>query len=348
MKKAAIAVIGYAFAALEASAQAPAPFQGKTVNMIVGFAAGGGTDAYGRLAASFFPKLLPGTPTFVVRNIPGAEGITAMNYIVQQVEPDGFTVAVASSTTADPLNYRKPQSLFDATKLDVIGGAARGGEIMLISREVEKRLHDKQAAPVTMGALSGVPRSGMQMTAWGIEYLGWNAKWVIGYRGTNELMLALERGEIDMTSSANIFLVQKLIESGKFKGVVQSGSYRNGAIVPRPEFGDAPIFAKLMEGKIKDPAGNGAFAYWSSIKSIDKWLALPPNSPKPMLELYRNAYGKMAVDAEFNERAKKISDEFLPMSGSDVETLVQRLGSIPPEAVEASANMLRKQGLPTE
>src|SRR4029453_17768204 len=158
MRKFAVTLCCSRLASLGASAQAP--FDGKTVNMIVGFAAGGGTDAYGRLAAGFFPKFLPGAPTFVVRNIPGAEGTTAMNFIVQQVEPDGYTVAVASSTTADPLNYRKPQSQFDATKLEVIGGAARGGEIMLISQEAEKRLYDKQAAPVTMGALSGVPRSG--------------------------------------------------------------------------------------------------------------------------------------------------------------------------------------------
>src|SRR5262249_40325008 len=129
MKKVALGLTGWLLTSIAASAQTP--FAGKTINMIVGFAAGGGTDAYGRLTASFFPKFLPGAPSFEVRNIPGAEGITAMNYIVQQVEPDGFTIAVASSTTADPLNYRKPQSQFDATRLEVIGGAARGGEIML-------------------------------------------------------------------------------------------------------------------------------------------------------------------------------------------------------------------------
>jgi tripartite-type tricarboxylate transporter receptor subunit TctC len=348
MHRIVFGLIGCVLGAFGASAQAPAPFQGKTVNVIVGFAAGGGTDAYGRLAAAMLPKYLPGAPTMVVRNIPGAEGITAMNYLVQQVEPDGFTVAVASSTTADPLNYRKPASQFDATTLGVIGGAGRGGEIMLISKGAEKRLTDKTVPPVAMGALSGVPRSGMQMTAWGIEYLGWNAKWVLGYRGTNELMLALERGEIDMTSSANIFLVQKLLNSGKFTGVVQSGSYRRGSIEPRPEFGDAPIFARLMEGKIADAAGREGFAYWSSIKSIDKWLALPAKTPPAMLELYRDAYAKLSADPEFIERGKKISDEFLPMTGTEVEGLVQRLGAIPAAALEANAAMLRRQGLPTE
>jgi hypothetical protein len=56
----------------------------------------------------------------------------------------------------------------------------------------------------------------MQMTAWGIAYLGWNARWIFGYRGTNELTLALERGEIDMTSTGNPSFIQRLVATGKF------------------------------------------------------------------------------------------------------------------------------------
>src|SRR5438046_774879 len=80
-----------------------------------------------------------------------------------------------------------------------------GGSVLIINKEAEQRLHDKRARPVVMGSPGGIPRSGMQMTVWGSEFLGWNTKWVIGYRGTSELMLALERGEIDMTSTANLF-----------------------------------------------------------------------------------------------------------------------------------------------
>src|SRR5204863_581083 len=103
------------------------------------------------------------------------------------------------------------------TTFAFVGGIGRGGTVMLLRKDAEPRLHDRAAAPVIMGALGGVPRSGMQTTAWGIEYLGWNAKWVVGYRGTNDLMIALERGEIDMTSTANLFQLQKFLDSGRFK-----------------------------------------------------------------------------------------------------------------------------------
>jgi tripartite-type tricarboxylate transporter receptor subunit TctC len=323
-------------------------FQGKTVTMIIGFAAGGGTDAYGRLAANYFATYLPGQPNVVPRNVPGAEGITAMNYIIQQTVPDGYTIAACSSTTADPLNYRKPQSHFDATAFEVVGGVGRGGTVMIISKEAERRLYDSRARPVVMGSLGGVPRSGMQMTLWGVEFLGWNAKWVLGYRGTSELTLALERGEIDMTATANLFLIQKLMATGKFKLLVQTGALKNGIAVERPDFGDAPMLANLLTGKIADPIAHKAFDYWTNIATMDKWLALAPGTPKPMLETYREAYRRMVADPDFIERGKRTSDDFEPMSSTEVESLVRTLGETPRAAFEYTTMLLRKQGLPTE
>ncbi len=328
-----------------AQAQGSGSFSGKTITLIISSAAGGGTDAYGRLAGVFLEKYLPGAPNIVPRNIPGADGLTAMNYMVQQVAPDGYTVVASSNTMADPLNFRKPQSQFNPVDFVVIGGAGRGGEVLLINKDATKRLHDKQAAPAIMGSLSGIPRSGMQMTAWGIEVLGWNAKWVIGYRGTNELTLALERGEIDMTSTGNLFLIQRLIETGKFEILAQSGTLKNGVLAARPEFGNAPLFTKMMEGKIKDPLASKAFDYWSTIAVTDKWLALPPKSPKAVADTYRDAYAKIMHDPDFIDRGKKISDDFVPLSATEVETLIHRLGSLPPEATEYMTVILRKQGL---
>ena len=330
-----------------AAAEEPVSFQGKTVTMIIGYAPGGGTDAFGRLTAGFLANYLTGTPNVVVRNVPGANGIVAMNYFVQQVAPDGYTVTTASGTTGDPLNYRKPQSHFDPTTFGVIGGAGRGGVMLLINKEAEKRLYDKQAKPVIMGALSGVARSGMQMTAWGIDLLGWNARWVVGYRGTSELMLALERGEIDMTSTANLAYIQRFLDTGRFKIVSQTGGLKNGTMVSRPEFADAPVFGTLLRGKIEDPVVSKAFDYWMSNTAMDKWLALPPRAPKPMLDAYRDAYVKMIQNPDFIERGKKISDDFEPLLQRDVEgllnTLLRRVGDRRERAPRRRADRARRR-----
>jgi tripartite-type tricarboxylate transporter receptor subunit TctC len=340
--------VGLPLAAAVLAAQEPLSFKGKTITLIVGSPAGGGTDSSARLIALLLTDRLAGKPTLIVRNVPGAEGMTAMNYFAKQVVPDGLTLVMGSTTQADPMLYRKPQSQFDPTKFSPIGGVGRGGTVLLIRKEAEARLHDRSAKPVIMGALSGVPRSGMQMTAWGIAYLDWNAKWVLGYRGTKDLMLALVRGEIDMTTTANLFEVQEFLASGKYKLVAQSGSLQNGQVIPRPEFGDAPVFATLMQDRIKDATMQKGFDYWSSLTALDKWLALPANSPEAYVRAYREAFAVASRSPEFGDLGRKISEDIEPMPYADVSLLISRLGRTPPEAVAAISAMLRKQGIEAE
>jgi hypothetical protein len=323
-------------------------FQGKTLTMIIASPAGGGTDTSGRLIAPLLAGQLPGKPRLIVRNIPGAEGVIGMNYFAKQAAPDGLTMAMGSTTQADPLLYRKPQSQFDPTTFPIVGGIGRGGTVLLIRKEAERRLYDTIAPPVIIGALGGVPRSGMQTMAWGIEYLGWNARWVVGYRGTNDLIVALERGEIDITSTGNMFQIQKLLSTGKFKIVSQSGTLQNGKTVARPEFGSAPLFSNLLNGKITDPIAQKAFDYWASITSLDKWIALPPNTSTAVLDTYRAAYATSVADPDFIKHGNKISEDFEPMTFADVELLIGKIGASPPEAIAHIGAMLRRQGIAVE
>ena len=124
---------------------------GKQVTMIIGSSPGGGTDTSGRVIAQFIANFLPGKPSLIVRNIPGAQGVTAMNYFVSQVAPDGLTITMGSTTQADPLFYRKPTAKFDPTKFAMIGGVGRGGTVLMIRKDAEPRLHDKSKPPVIMG-----------------------------------------------------------------------------------------------------------------------------------------------------------------------------------------------------
>ena len=344
-------VLGVAALALASSvvrADDSISFQGKTLTMIIASPAGGGTDTSGRLIAPLLAGQLPGKPGVIVRNIPGAEGMIGMNYFAKQVAPDGLTMAMGSTTQADPLLYRKPQSQFDPTTFPIVGGIGRGGTVLLIRKEAERRLYDTMAPPVIMGALGGVPRSGMQTMAWGVEYLGWNARWVVGYRGTNDLMVALERGEIDITSTGNMFQIQKLLSTGKFKIVSQSGTLQNGQTVARPEFGSAPLFSNLLSGKITDPIAQKAFDYWASMTSLDKWIALPPNTSTAVLDTYRAAYATVVADPDFIKHGNKISEDFEPMTFADVEFLIGKIGASPPEAIARIGAMLRRQGIAVE
>jgi tripartite-type tricarboxylate transporter receptor subunit TctC len=344
MRRIGILAAALAVGISTASAQEPVSFQGKQILMVIGYAAGGGTDAAGRLIAASLGKHLPGQPTIVVQNIPGADGMVALNYIVQQTKPDGLTITMGSGTQIDPLHSRKPQAKYDPANFNFIGGAGKGGTVLIINKEAEKRIFDKKTDPVIMGALSGMPRSGMQMAAWGKEFLDWNVKWVVGYRGTNDLTVALERGEIDMTATGTIPLIQKLLGTGKFKILAQSGMMEDGKFVERPDFGKAPIIGKDMAGRIKDPIGQKGFEYWTALNSMDKWLALPPGTPKPIVDTYRNAFREMAKDPAYLERGS----DYAPTTHQDIENLVQTLAKTPNESLTYISTMLRGQGLAVE
>ena len=129
-------------------AQGQVTFRGKTITMIVGSQAGGGTDATGRLMAPFLAKYLPGNPTVIVENRPGADGIVALNYFVQQVKPDGLTVAAGDSPQIDPIRYRAPQSRYDPTRFEFVGGIGRGGSMIIKDAAAEKRLAGGVVAPL--------------------------------------------------------------------------------------------------------------------------------------------------------------------------------------------------------
>jgi tripartite-type tricarboxylate transporter receptor subunit TctC len=320
-------------------------FKGKAITMIVGSSPGGGTDATARLIAPYLHKYLPGEPNVVVQNMPGASGITALNYFVHRTQPDGLTVVNGSISMVDPINFRRATSQYDPTTFRFAGGIGRGGNIIFINKDAEARLYDKSARPAVIGSILAVPRSSIQPALWCIEYLGWNATWIVGYRGTNEVMLALDRGEIDMTATGNLFQIQDRLNSGQLKILNQTGALENGKIVKRADFGDAPLFPDQMKGKIKDSTAQKAFDYWMALNSGDKWLALEPGTPEPILGAYREAFQKMSADPEFRERGERISDGFAPMSAHDVESIVHTLANTPKEAIDYTKALMRKQGI---
>ena len=345
---AVVALVG--MGALSFAISGPAAAQsfslkGKSVTMMIGSEPGGGTDASGRLIARYLGKYLPGEPTMVVQNMPGAGGLTALNHVVLRTQPDGLLVVMGSASTVDPMTFRKGASQYDPTKFRIVGGIGRGGTVLVIGGEAEKRLLDKSKPPVIMGSNANLPRQGMQVTLWGVEYLGWNVKWVVGYPGTNELMLALDRGEVDMTSTGNIFAVADRLKTGNLKIVNQSGGMDNGKIVGRADYGNAPLFTDQLKGKIKDPIAQKSFDYWMAMNIADKWLALAPGTPDEILNVYRDAFKKMAVDPEFVKAGEKISDGFFPMTYKDVEDYINTLASTPKEAIEYTSTLMRKQGI---
>ena len=340
----ALAIAAAAAIAAPLAAQEAVSFEGKSLSMLVGAEAGGGTDVFARIILPFIGDRLPGKPNIVVRNMPGAGGILALNFFVKQVKPDGLGFVVGSGTQVDPFSYRIANAQYDLTKFEHVGGAGRTGTATLINKKALPRLHDRTAPPAIMGALSAI-RSGMMMTLWGGEYLDWNVKWVVGYRGANELNLALLRGEIDMTAIALIDKIEEIMSTGEFAMIAQSGTIENGKLVTRPEFGDTPALPTLIEHKITDPIAQKAFAHWKNIMMVGQWLALPPGTPAPIVEAYRTAFREVFQDPAFKEQVKKVDPGIIEVSPQDMLATVTVLGETPSEALTYLQTIAKKQGL---
>ena len=242
-------------------------FKGKTISMIVGYAAGGGTDLIGRLAAPYLTRFLPGNPVITVQNMPGASGGKAMSFIAQKGTTDGTLLMMGSGSAVDPLNYRTANLPYKPEEFNIVGGFGRGGLALIVNTAALSRLTDTSKPPVTMGAITAhdvFGRSGL--TLWGIECLGWNVKWVLGYQGTNDVMIALDRGEVDMAITGDLNKIRNLLSTGKVKIVALSG--------PRAELADVPQIGDQVIDKIDDPLEKKAFAYWRNYNALDKWIAL--------------------------------------------------------------------------
>ena len=332
--------------AIPAPAAAEVSFQGATIKMIIGSSPGGGTDGTGRIIARLLGKHLPGTPSIVVQNFPGASGVTAMNFFMRQTKPDGLTIVMGSNSIVDPLIYRNANAQYDPKTIRMVGGIGTGGTIAFLTADSEKRLYDKAAPPIVIGNVGPLPRAGMHMALWGVEYLGWNAKWVVGYPGTNELFLAMDRHEVDFSASGPLKTITDRVKAGRWKLVMQTGSMENGKFVGAPSHGAAPIFLEQMQGKISDPIARKAFDYWVAVTSVDKWLGLPIGTPDDILASYREGFRKLATDKEFLDLGRQLAgEEFGVTEASRVESFVATLADTTPEALEYINLLMRKQGM---
>lgn len=330
-----------------ADAASNVSFKGQTITILVGSKPGGSSDLSARLIGPALAKHLPGHPNTIVQNMPGAHNLIALNYFAKQAKADGLTVSVASSSQMDPINYRVPQSRYDPTTFEMIGGIDLGGTSMVVRNEALPHLKDKSARPVAMGTVSGYPHVGMLMAAWGIRYLDWNANWVSGYSNNSDLSLAMERGELDMTSLADAWFLQNpaLLNKKKFTIIYQTGS--NGGTAPSqiPALAPVPLFTKAMQGKVSDPVAKEAYNYWRNLSYVFKWAALPPATPAPIVAAYRAAYDKAVKDPAFIASGEKLTPGFAVLSAQDLSTAVKALAQVSPEALHYMTKLLNDQGL---
>ncbi len=346
----AMCTVGLAFliGASSSAAAEDLSFAGKTVTMTIGNAAGSGIDIYGRVLGKQLAQHLPGQPSIVVLNQPGAGGLVAYNSWVKKARPDGTHVTVGGLTELDPASLLRGNAEYNPATFKYVGGLGAPSQGLFISKEALARLRDKSAAPVVMGAVSSAIRGGYNQALWGVAFLGWNVRWVHAYRDTSELRQAMERGEADMSSFGNVRDIDNLLKSGKFSVLSQSGTVRGGKPEPRAELGDAPIFGDMVRGHINDPLAQRAYDYGDNVSQVGRWLALPPETPDAVVAVYVKAYEATLADPEYKATIAKTDPGSPQVSKADLERLVRDLATVSPEVIDFIQAELKRQGFAVE
>jgi tripartite-type tricarboxylate transporter receptor subunit TctC len=288
-------------AAQPASAQSVAEFyKGRTVGMVVGGSPGGGFDTLARSIARHIGKHIPGNPTVVARNMPGAGGLLAMDHLYNVAEKDGSVIALVGNTPPFvPLVTGKP-ARFDPLKMNWLGTPSTEAPLVLVWGTVPVyTLEDLRTRETTMGA-SGADSPQAFFGRLINATLGLKMKIITGYLGQNEIFIAMERGEVEgfpsvyyssMTSTRPTW-----IPKGIARAVLQYG--------PEP-LADLPN-VPWVPGLIKDPADKELMTVANAPNAMGRPLVMPPGVPADRVAAMRKALADTFADPEFKKEADKI------------------------------------------
>lgn len=344
--RSAMAVIACTLFVLPLKAQVD--FKGKTVAIIVNSKAGGGTDATARLMGNAMSQVLPGEPQIVIRNMPGGGGLKANNYFYSKVKPDGLTVLGGSRTQISPVKLLGDQAKYDPSKFKFIGGDVYMGVVFLVRTAMKDRLTDPKAQPLVYGDVDGT-RSGIMISMWAKEYLGWNIRHVVGYSGSPAIILAARAGELQVFDNTSVFTITPLLHDGLYTPLYQSGIVGDdGVRRRRTSFPDVPLITDALLPKL-DERGREAFDRMLSDMVVNKWMALPPDTPDDIVKVYRAAFLKANKDPDLLKVVhKEIGEDYTPMSGEQVQKIVDKLVKVTKDDLELINKMKAKNGLPVD
>ncbi len=328
------------FAAPAALAQAPPFYQGKTLQIVVGFGPGGGYDAYARLIARTMGAHLPGNPTIVVQNMPGAGSRVAANWLYNVAPRDGTALAsVVQSTPVDQV-FNEPGIKFDAARFAWIGNPIVDNLVSITSRQsgLATMADVKAKGGLICGSSGAGPTVSFPNTI--AKLLQTNVQVVAGYPGVSAITLAMERGEVNCNggqawSSMKATMAQ-LMRDGQLHVLVQWGAEKDpdisatmGREVPN-----------ILEYARSD-AERAALRLLSSTAALSRPLLGPPGMSAERIEALRAAFDATMTDAGFLSEAKKSGMDIKPMPGAAIQKLVEEIVASAPGDVALAAQLVK-------
>jgi tripartite-type tricarboxylate transporter receptor subunit TctC len=316
--------------------QAQAPFyQGKTINVVAAASAGSLYDLYARLMAQFMGKHIPGNPSFIVQNMPGAGSIIGANYIYNISKPDRFTIGAIQPSIYFNQLQKQAEVKYDWGRFTWIGSSDKSDHLLYMRADLPyKSLADIRRAkePPKCGS-TGAGTSGSYMPKLLEETLGTKFAVVAGYQGGGEIDLAVERGELQCRAltiqayhSREPYHTWR--KSGFARILMQSGKTRD------PRLADVPTLYELMDEYKTPEAERRLLPLVLAATDFGRPIVAPPGVAADKAKILRDAFMKTMSDPELLAEAKRKNFDITPTTGEELEALAKQVISQSPEVVE--------------
>jgi tripartite-type tricarboxylate transporter receptor subunit TctC len=311
-------------------------YRGKTVRVIVGGSAGGGFDIYTRAMARHMAKHIPGNPTLIVENMTGAGTLIAAKYLHSSAKPDGLSFGMFNGALILGRVLGMKGIDFEVRELEFLGVPVQDNTVCALRRESGVANMDQWLAaksPIKLGGLS--PGNSTSDVARIIQTaLNLPVQLIEGYKGTNEIRLAADAGELHGACWAWETLKvawAKAIPAGEVNVVLQVTAKKISELPNVPmalDLAKSDDARQLLKAGAIDPA------------AIVRIYVTTPHTPKDRLQILRTAFAKTLVDAEFTAEAKKANLDINPLTGDEVKTIVDDLFKLSPAVKSKLAAVL--------
>jgi len=317
-------------------AQSPAEFyKGKNIELYIGYSIGGGYDLYARVLARHIGKHIPGNPTIVPKNMEGAGSLRLANWLARVAPRDGTVFGtVGRGVPFDPL-LGLPGTQFKAPDFSWIGSA--NNEVSICTSwgtsQITK-IEDVFTKQMIIGG-TGPSDDTVQFPEVLNGVLGTKFKIISGYPGGNDVVLAMERGEVEGRCGWSWSTITAThpdwVKDKKIHLLVQL------ALEKHPDLPDVPVIVDLAKTTEQRQIIKLIFAR----QVVGRPYLAPPGIPKDRLEILRKAFMETMVDKDFLADANKSKLEITPVTGDKVEALVKEIYETPPAVAQKAGALLK-------
>jgi tripartite-type tricarboxylate transporter receptor subunit TctC len=311
-------------------------YKGKTVSLLIGYSVGGGYDLYGRLLARHMGKYIPGRPTIVPQNLTGAGSLRAASFIYSAAPKDGSVFGTFGRTMATTPLLMPGNAQFDARRFTWLGSITNEVSTCITwHTSPVKDWKDSLEKPVAMGGEG----TGADPDVYALLYKNvFGAKWklVTGYPGTNDTMLAMERGEVDGLCGLSWSTLKsrhlRWFNDKMINVIIQA------ALKKQPELAEVPLALDLT----KDAEQIQILKLFLTSQEMARPFAAPPDIPPERKAALIAAFERTMQDPEFLAEAQKLNMDVNPLAASKIDGLLSELYATPRQVVEKAAQAMAK------